>query len=548
MKSDEGVAHVDAPRRAIAGVVALAIAVGAFLSLRGSGELLLYGDEFHSLRYVERPYGDLVGLYGQNGLGGALPLLQHAAIDVFGPGLRAFRLPAILGAIATLLLMYPAGVRLVGRTPAAIATLALAVNSVHVFYSRFGRAYALAVFLGLCLVYALTRALDRAGPKPVWYAVAAVSAGLLPYVYLSAMVFTATIALAAFATVSFRDAAGRHGLWLLGAFSIAAGLCFALYLPAWEPLWKFVRFESGRGASLVVHWLDAAALLAGSRAVAVVWLACVPAAAAWLLVRKRGEAIILIIAAFAMPFALLLAGPVGGPYATAPYLLVGLPFLLLLLAWAIVASVRAMGLPRRVSGYAELAAGVLAVVVAFAAGPLGLRRVDDGPFAASYLSLMPLPAFDEPWPGGPAVYEIFAQADRPLRLVEAPDLADHAVALYRNYYLQHGRPIAIGTVTEGLPIDSEGFHVPVSSVDATTADYLIVHVDVARELERYWEYVYQERWRSDEEPGLAAFMAFHEDFSVRPPLPLHKLVPGLRRRLGKPFYRDEDVVVWELEP
>ena len=40
----------------------------------------------------------------------------------------------MLGAIAALLLMYPVGARLVGRTPAAIATLALATNSAHVFY------------------------------------------------------------------------------------------------------------------------------------------------------------------------------------------------------------------------------------------------------------------------------------------------------------------------------------------------------------------------------------------------------------------------------
>jgi hypothetical protein len=529
-------------------LVALAIAIGVFLSLRGSGELLLYGDEFHSLRRVERPYGDLIRSYGIDGSGGALLLLQRAAIDVFGPGLYAFRFPAMLGAIAALLLMYPAGVRLVGRTPAAIAALALAMNSAHVFTSHFGRADALAVFLGLGFVGSLVRAMDRGGPKPRWYLAAALCAGLLPYVQLSATWFTAAVALAALATVSFRKGAEGHRLWLVGAVVVAAGLSFVLYLPAWEPLWKFIELESERRDPSQAFPVDAVALLAGSRPAALVWLVCAPLAGVWIFVREREEALVPIAAAFAMPFALLLGHPVGDAYAAARSLLVGLPFLTMLLAWAIAASVRALGLPPRASGAAELAAGVLLVAVSFAAGPLGLRHVDDGPFGASYLSLMPLPAFDERWRGGSVFYRALAREERPLRIVEAPDLADHAVALYRSHYLRHRKAVAIGTLTEEFPIDSEGLHVPLSLVDSTNADYLVLHVDVTRELERYWDFVYGKKWRAEERSDLAAFMAFHEDFRVRPPPPLRALELRLRRRLGKPFYRDQDVVVWELEP
>ena len=206
------------------------------------------------------------------------------------------------------------------------------------------------------------------------------------------------------------------------------------------------------------------------------------------------------------------------------------------------------GPARRVSGAAELAAGVLLVAVSFAAGPLGFRHVDDGPFGASYLSLMPLPAFDELWRGGSVFYPALAREDGPLRIVEAPDLADQAVALYRNYYLRHRKAVAIGALSEDFPIDPDGLHVPLSLVDSTNADYLILHVDVARELERYWDFVYRKRWRPEERSDLAAFMAFHEDFRVRPPPPLRALGLRLRQRLGRPFYRDEDIVVWKLEP
>lgn len=535
-------------RRCTAALVVLAISIGVFLSLRGSGEFLLYGDEFRSLRHVERPYGDLIRFHGIDGSGGALLLLQRAAIDLFGPGLLAFRFPAMLGAIGALLLMYPAGARLVGRTPAAIATLALAVNSAHVFYSRFGRTDALAVFLGLCFVYSLARAMDRRGPRPIWYLATALCAGLLSYAHFSAAAFAAVVALAALTILSFRDGAGRHRLWLVGAVAVAGGLCLLLYLPAWEPLWKFIEFASDRGDPSQIFPVDAVALLAGSRAAALVWLVGAPLAGVWILFRKRGEAVILVAAAFAMSFALLLVQPVGGVYATARSLLVGLPFLTMLLAWAITESVRALGLSRRVSGAAELAAGVLLVAVSFAAGPLGFRHVDDGPFGASYLSLMPLPAFDEPWWGGSAFYPALAEADRPLRIVEAPDLADQTVALYRNYYLQHRQTVVIGALTEEIPIDPEGLHVPLSLVDSTNADYVILHIDVARELARYWDFVYRDQGHPEKQSGLAVFMAFHEDFRVPPPPPLRGLGQQLRGRWGRPYYQDRDIVVWKLEP
>jgi hypothetical protein len=531
-----------------AALVALAIAVGVLLSLHGSREFLLYGDEFHSLRHVEKPYGDLIRSYGIDGSGGALLLLQRAAIDVFGPGLGAFRFPAMLGAIASLLLMYPAGARLVGRTPAAIATLALATNSAHVYYSRFGRADALAVFLGLGLVISLTRAMDRGGPKPFWYLAAALCGGLLPYAQLSAASFSAAVMVAALATLSFREGAERHRLWLVGAAAAAVGLCLVLFLPAWEPLWKYIEFQSDSRAPSQVLPVDAVALLAGSRPAAYVWLACAPLASAWILVRKRTEALVLVVAAFAMPFALFVGQPAGDVYATARILLVGLPFLTMLLAWAIAAGARALAPSPRVAGVAALAAGALLVAVSVAAGPLGFRRVDDGPFGASFASLMPLPAFDKPWRGGSIFYRALAREDRPLRIVEIPTLADQAVALYRNYYLRHRKEVVIGTLTEGFPIDPEGPQLPLSLVDSTTADFVILHVDVARELERYWDSVYRKRWRPEERPDLAAFMADLEDFRVRPPPPLRALGLQLRKRWGKPFYFDEDIVVWELEP
>ena len=89
-------------------LVALAVVIGLYFCLAGRGNVHLFGDEFHSIWHLNQSYGDILKIYDAHGSGVELPLIQRFAVDIMGAGLWAYRLPAILGAIATLLVIYPA--------------------------------------------------------------------------------------------------------------------------------------------------------------------------------------------------------------------------------------------------------------------------------------------------------------------------------------------------------------------------------------------------------------------------------------------------------
>src|SRR6185503_15460625 len=122
------------------------------------------------------------------------PLLQRAAMDVFGPTVFSYRLPALVAGLLGLWLLYPLGRHLVGRGPAWLATLLLAVHPMHAYYSRFARAYTLVFLLGLVLAFSLVRALE--GRRRAWIGFALASA-LLPWVHLSTAAPVAVVDLVA---------------------------------------------------------------------------------------------------------------------------------------------------------------------------------------------------------------------------------------------------------------------------------------------------------------------------------------------------------------
>ena len=89
---------------------------------------------------------------------------MRLSTDLFGASLWAIRAPAFLPGVLAVLLCYPVVRRMIGRAPAAGATMLLAGSSFHIFYSHFARAYALAILLVLLLLGAVARALDERQP------------------------------------------------------------------------------------------------------------------------------------------------------------------------------------------------------------------------------------------------------------------------------------------------------------------------------------------------------------------------------------------------
>ncbi len=511
-------------------MVLLALALGIQLRVADYPSLFLYGDEVHTLELSRRSYAHILSSYEPRvGSGIALPLLQRVTLDLFGPGLWAFRLPVLIAGIAALALMYPVARRLAGTPAAAVATLALGTSSIHVYYSHFARGYALAVPFALLLVLALHRALGAGAKMRRWYGLAAASAGLLPYLHLTSLGLVAAVGVAAALVVLLTRRPRRELFWLFGSFAVAAAFCALLHLTAWDSFWGFLghRLER-RPASLSFGMVDVATRIAGSRGAAWVWLLALPLASVWML-RVRGAIALLPVFAALLPIAILVATrPVGGVYAYARYLLPSLPFALILLSWAIAELVRRAIRPPRRSVLAALGVGAVLVGLAWWLGPLGRQHPDDGPYGNMVTRLYARPGRSAaPRPGMPAFYATLAANDRPVRIIEAPSFKNYYLKLYRSYYLQHRKETWLGSLGPSTFDRISGPYVVVYAprrLLRSGADYLILHRDVERELRG-------ESGRRVDDP-------------VDP-------VPGffskrLRRALGRPVYEDQDILVWKL--
>jgi len=532
-------------------LVALAVVIGLYFCLAGRGNVHLFGDEFHSIWHLNQSYGDILKIYDAHGSGVALPLIQRFAVDIMGPGLWAYRLPAILGAIATLLVIYPAASCMVGRVPAVLTALSLSTNSLFLFYCGFGRSYLLALFLAIVMAYATVMTLANTRPKPWWHAVLAISSGLLPYVHLTTVAFVVGIGMTAIVCnlimKRYRDLA-----WLTGSLAVGAMICFLLYIPAWDGLWNFIHNKTGKGEVEHFAAFDVLDLLTGNRVVTMIWTIAIPIAIAGLALARRRSGSILAFAVLVPVIALVVTQPAGMTYAYARYLLPALPFMIMLTFWLFVEIIRLTRLPTPAVHAVSLILGIVLIAISFWAGPRGAEHTNDGPFANTYIGMMPLPAFDVPWDGTPKFYKQLAEIDGPVRIIEVPELRSRAVILYRNYYLQHKKDVLIG-MTMALKPNAEvpaGPYVPIKSAQPildSGADYLIIHLNVDRELNWYWNFVYNQAWPKMKDPNIESLMIRQKKY-LKTLVPMDTIAQYAIQAMGQPIYKDHDILVWKLKP
>ena len=529
-------------------VVAVALLLGAWLRLRGFADLPLHGDEYHTLlRGPEHEdlglvgYGTLLTLFDEVGSHVPLPLLQRLSMDLFGGGMITLRLVAIVPGLLLLILAYPALRTFVSADASALATLALALNPMVVYYSRFARGYALALLLAFLLGWALRRLLDpstRSRATWVWLVVAG---ALLPWVHLSTAGFVLALALAGIA-LAWRESrvlAAR----LFGAFALAGMLALALYLPVLSGVLAYFREMKSEDPPL--SWFGVPTLLAGGRFPAWGLLALVPAGA---LLSWRGlrASAVLTIAALLGPLVLLFAtNPRGMDYAWARYILSALPFLLALAAEALIE------IARRGSAWETpaLLLGVALLGLQHETGPLGSFAPKDGAFSNTYLALHSLPAFDEPYPQTPEFYRTLASDASAQRIVEAPPLYTRAVLLYRNYALQHGKEVLIGWPGE-MPLGIQGGpYVRLLELEPGQADYIVLHKDQVAEVPEYFRFVYEDLWPKTRVAADDTFMRRQETIYGQNLLGAEQIGPVAARllaRFGPATYKDADILVWKL--
>jgi hypothetical protein len=330
---------------------------------------------------------------------------------------------------------------------------------------------------------------------------------------------------------------------------VGVALTGLLHAPAWESISAYVRFQDATEYHAVFGVLDVVALLAGSRPAAVALLWAAPFALAAILARRGWRGLPLVLAAAGPCAVVAIAAPYGGPYAYARYVLPAVPFLCVafggLVAWIFE---RTLPAPRPRT-LATLAVGAALAVLLFATGPYGLRHTADGPYANTYITMYPLPAFDVAWDGWPDFYDELAGDREVRRIIEVPALVSRSRHLYRNYYLRHGVETWLGFAYPWeLEDPPAGPYVSFDGPDwreRADADYLILHTSIGRELRRYWDFVFS----LDEDPSVAAFMARQQryagyggQFAALP----DDLQRRLRDELGPPDYADAEVRVWRL--
>lgn len=524
------------------------LALAAWLCLRGLAGVFLIGDELHSLRNIDLGFVALARTYDRFGSGLALPMLQRLASGLFGHELIAYRLPAIAGALATLLFVGPLARRLFGAPSALLASAAVATSAIHVYYSRYGRGYALGAFLALLFVLSLLRTLEHAPARRRWLAGIVLAGGFLPAVHLS--------------TGPFLLAAGAAALWnarrdaclLALGYALAAGalLALLLHVSARASLREFLDLKLMEGAPTPFGPLDVATALAGSRVAGWVVLVGLPLAGLAFLRRQRARAALVLAGPLGLIASLLLTRPPGLALAYARYLFVAWPMCLMLLAWGWVELARRLPLARRAGSLVALAAGLALLAGAWLAGPLGRAHVPDGRFANSNLALHALPAFDADWKRSSNFYAVLAEMEDPQRIAEFPGLRTRNLMLYRNHWLQHRKDVVLGHLRdpELAPI-THGPYADLSDLGVLEdkgIDFVVVHHNIDAELANYWTFVQDEAWPALRRAGDDAAMAALSDYGI--PRGNGRDVPelerALRKRLGRPAYADATVRVWEV--
>ncbi len=506
-------------------LLVLALVFGTYVRVAGVSEQALFGDEVHALRVITRGYGAVLTTFEAMGSHIAFPLLQRIALDLGGTSVLSYRLPALLAGLLALWLLYPLGRSLVGAGPAWLATLVLAVHPLHVYYSRYARAYSLAVLLVLLLCAALVRALTGRG-RAAWIAVLVVAA-VLPWLHLSTVV---TVVLLGLACMVWSLVSGRRAdLWRsILVFGGAAVLCLLLHLPAWESLQKYLsKFPIPGGKEPTVGGLMQ---LLGGTTLAGLAIVAGSALGSLVLVRRRRVAgVFFLCATLAPPLALWMLDPRGGNYAYARYWLPSLAPSLLAAAWGLFELARRF-VPERgdALGYGL---GAACVALLALAAPLPLRELR-GTFSNALPMIHRFPAWDVPFPDTPRIYGELAASRRPLTVVEFPGTAESTL-LYRNYWLQHRQRTRVGIVTEAGEIYARGPYVslrhPAALPRDGEVDCVLVHTDIERETELY----------------LRSFLG--QAVEPQRKLPLDEVLELLERAWGEPDFRDGFVVAWRFD-
>jgi len=520
--------------------LALPLAAGAVLRLVNLRDQVLGGDELHAVRVMlQRPVSEILFTYQRSDhclpLTALYRLLADSGVTMTE---MVFRLPVLLCGLLLLVALPLLAARYIGRRAALVFAWLLAVSPVMIYYGRIVRSYApmvLLVFCALLFFYAWWRG------RGWWCGLLfAVFSSLALYFHLgSGPVIVAPWLFAAGELLVERRWRGGERPGLLQLLILAAGqalLAAAFLVPAWESLNELVgakRIEQSLSLAAVG---EAMRILSGSGLLVVTFLFWGAALTGLVLLLRRNlrfglfslTAIVVHLAGLSVlsPYGIKMAHVLGR------YMLPVLPFVLLSIALAF-SSPWPGGRGERWKPAAT--AGLVLLLI------LGGSLIDGELLRSSfvhnndYLYFASTPARLNP-DKTPVFYHRLGDGELEQGpLIEYPwtTVWNQSQALYL-YQRVHGQPVLVGAWDELLDDERLDFRnmpkVETRAMMESRARYLVVHLDWAAEE----AVVARGRW-------------IKKNIATRLQRAARQLTRQANRAFGPPVYRDNRIMVWDLE-
>jgi uncharacterized membrane protein len=253
------------------------IAVGAFFRAYELGEECFDCDELYAVRIHGTSLKTVGQVIGRDGFHTNHPPLMTVPYlywgAVFGLSETSIRaLPCLLG-ILSLVLIYRLGLRLGGPVAGLIAAAALALNPLHIAYSREARQYAMMVFLVLGAHLFFLRSLQDGQKRDrIVYFVFTLLAIFTHYFAIPALAPHGVIALWVMVTGSLTERRNAIVALLTLALSV---MPFLAWLPAvkYQSSFKWPHLQGGGAGDILICLSDVAGL--GRQAGPLLWSAVV---------------------------------------------------------------------------------------------------------------------------------------------------------------------------------------------------------------------------------------------------------------------------------
>jgi len=230
-------------------LLALILVLAATLRLHDLDRTSLWYDEAVSWSQSNGSFVELLRSVAADNYPPLHNILLWVSIPILGDSETALRLPSAVLGIVAVLLMYPIGLTLAGRTAGLLAAALLAVSPFHIWYSTEARMYALLAATGLVFLLATLKVLQK--PSGRWLLALAFSGALFLYSHIYALLGIASVGLVC-AAAALADLIGNRSL--RGSKAFRAGLALAggllLFLP-----WLLILANRARSVAEEGFWI-----------------------------------------------------------------------------------------------------------------------------------------------------------------------------------------------------------------------------------------------------------------------------------------------------